>query len=59
MNMPDTDPLAVRRRDRAGTAGPTPASQHSPDDVYGFLTSFTSGVQRGLDEAHTRRRDDR
>jgi hypothetical protein len=24
----------------------------SADDVYGFLTSFTSGVQRGLDDAH-------
>lgn len=46
-NMPDPDPLVVRRRE------PTPApAQHSPTDVYGFLTSFTSGVQRGLDEAH-------
>jgi hypothetical protein len=24
--------------------------RRSPDDVYSFLTSFTAGVQRGLDE---------
>ncbi|HEY8527129.1 MAG TPA: ATP-binding protein, partial [Acidimicrobiales bacterium] len=47
-NLPDTDPLTVRRRERAAEA---PASPPSPDDVYGFLTNFTSGVQRGLDEA--------
>jgi signal transduction histidine kinase len=51
-NMPDTNPLAVRRRDRGAGAGPVPdAPQHSPNDVYGFLTSFTSGVQKGLDDA--------
>jgi hypothetical protein len=24
--------------------------RRSPDDVYSFLTSFTAGVRRGLDE---------
>jgi hypothetical protein len=28
-----------------------PAEQPSAGDVYGFLTSFTEGVQRGLDDA--------
>jgi hypothetical protein len=26
--------------------------RRSPDDVYSFLTSFTAGVQRGLDETN-------
>jgi hypothetical protein len=28
--------------------------RRSPDDVYSFLTSFTAGVQRGLDETNPR-----
>jgi hypothetical protein len=28
--------------------------RRSPDDVYSFLTSFTAGVQRGLDETKPR-----
>jgi hypothetical protein len=28
-----------------------PEQKRSADDVYGFLTSFTAGVQRGLDDA--------
>jgi hypothetical protein len=50
-----------------GADGPPPAGsaprrqapatsdgRRSPDDVYSFLTSFTAGVQRGLDEAQPR-----
>jgi signal transduction histidine kinase len=29
----------------------TPEQKRTADDVYGFLTSFTAGVQRGLDDA--------
>jgi signal transduction histidine kinase len=57
-HMPDTDPLTVRRRDRGDEPASEPPAQHSPDDVYGFLTNFTSGVQRGLDDAHAPGRDD-
>jgi signal transduction histidine kinase len=31
-----------------------PDGRRSPDDVYSFLTSFTAGVQRGLDETQPR-----
>jgi hypothetical protein len=31
-----------------------PDGRRSPDDVYSFLTSFTAGVQRGLDETKPR-----
>jgi hypothetical protein len=59
--MPSTDPLFVRRERLPGngpqparSAAPPPApaddGPRSPDDVYSFLTSFTAGVQRGLDE---------
>jgi hypothetical protein len=60
--MPTTDPTLVRRPRLAGdgpqparSAGPPPSpavadGRRSPDDVYSFLTSFTAGVQRGLDE---------
>jgi signal transduction histidine kinase len=64
--LPSTDPLQVRRA-RVGGDGPPaaePAPQRpappaadgrrSPDDVYSFLTSFTAGVQRGLDESQPR-----
>jgi hypothetical protein len=29
----------------------TPEQKRTADDVYSFLTSFTAGVQRGLDDA--------
>jgi hypothetical protein len=64
--MPTTDPTLVRRARLAGD-GPPPAhsapprqspvgtdGRRSPDDVYSFLTSFTAGVQRGLDETNPR-----
>jgi histidine kinase/DNA gyrase B/HSP90-like ATPase len=73
-HLPTTEPLLIRRDDRAGLAthGPdqdtrqhmgagdppgcitpdNPVGDHSSaQDVYGFLTNFTAGVQRGLDEA--------
>ena len=33
-----------------GGPGPAPGNGRA-DDVYSFLSSFTAGVQRGLDEA--------
>jgi hypothetical protein len=38
---------AARPRDRAQP----PQQTRSADDVYSFLTSFTAGVRRGLDDA--------
>jgi signal transduction histidine kinase len=65
--MPPTDPMLVRRArlpgngpQPAGSAAPPPSpaapddGRRSPDDVYSFLTSFTAGVQRGLDETKPR-----
>jgi signal transduction histidine kinase len=64
--MPTTDPTMVRRA-AAGVDSPQapgsvtrrpppaePDGRRSPDDVYSFLTSFTAGVQRGLDETKPR-----
>jgi hypothetical protein len=31
-----------------------PRQARSADDVYSFLTSFTAGVQRGLDDSQPR-----
>jgi hypothetical protein len=37
----------------------SPEQQRKADDVYSFLSSFSAGVQRGLDDAAPdRRRDD-
>ena len=64
--MPPTDPTLLRRAQAGGdgqpAAGPAPRrpsptasdGRRSPDDVYSFLTSFTAGVQRGLDETTPR-----
>jgi hypothetical protein len=65
--MPTTQPLSLRRGDRARaeqppapSPGPAPSGPpaappqpggNGPSDVYGFLSNFTAGVQRGLDEA--------
>jgi signal transduction histidine kinase len=62
--MPSTSPLAVRRAPgppapaqpeaAAQPASPrtrTSDQKQSADAVYSFLTSFTAGVQRGLDDA--------
>jgi signal transduction histidine kinase len=40
--VPQVAPQAPRR---------TPEQKRTADDVYSFLTSFTAGVQRGLDDA--------
>jgi signal transduction histidine kinase len=62
--MPTTSPHAVRRAP-TGPAAPSgqptgplrpPQAPPSADAVYSFLTSFTAGIQRGLDE--TRRGGD-
>ncbi|MGH9231214.1 MAG: hypothetical protein ACRD07_21225, partial [Acidimicrobiales bacterium] len=61
--MPTADPLSLRRATgehtvppgapaaRSGEAAEPPRQTRSADDVYSFLTSFTAGVQRGLDDA--------
>ncbi|HEX8804622.1 MAG TPA: hypothetical protein VF743_10520, partial [Acidimicrobiales bacterium] len=57
-NMPATQPHRITRGGDP-PVGALPSGQlHSPTDVYGFLTSFTSGVQRGLDEAQRRALDE-
>jgi hypothetical protein len=54
--MPAAQPLSLRRSDQAASAPPPAAAAQGGDDgaardVYGFLSSFSSGVQRGLDES--------
>ena len=63
--LPTTEPVRMRRPDRAqapassGAATPaprtaparTPEQRRQADDVYNFLSNFTAGVRRGLDEA--------
>jgi signal transduction histidine kinase len=55
--IPATDPLPLRRGTTARPAAATPRHQptrtdaSTSQDVYGFLTDFTAGRQRGLDEA--------
>jgi hypothetical protein len=61
--MPTTSPMSLRRttgEQPAATGGPAarprdraqpPQQTRSADDVYSFLTSFTAGVRRGLDDA--------
>ncbi len=60
--MPTTNPLSLRHttgEHPVAPAGPAAQSRdpaqprrqtRSADDVYSFLTSFTAGVQRGLDD---------
>jgi len=63
--MPSTEPLAVRRTGREAAPAPRSAVQPPPEvrrtanDVYSLLTSFTAGVQRGLDEAKAPPSDNR
>jgi signal transduction histidine kinase len=61
--MPTTSPMSLRRTTGehpvapGGPAAPPPDRAQPPrqtrsaDDVYSFLTSFTAGVQRGLDDS--------
>jgi hypothetical protein len=60
--LPNTTPMSLRRltgeHPEASPGGPpprprAPEQKRSADDVYGFLTSFTAGVQRGLDDARS------
>jgi hypothetical protein len=52
--LPSATPHAVRRPPAGPAPGAAPASPapvtRSADAVYSFLTSFSAGVQRGLDE---------
>ncbi|HLT68554.1 MAG TPA: hypothetical protein VKZ72_00225, partial [Acidimicrobiales bacterium] len=62
-NMPATQPLRMRRGGQqqgapaapaggAGTPPPRTAEQRrKADDVYNFLSQFTAGVQRGIEES--------
>jgi hypothetical protein len=65
--MPTTNPLSVHRTTgqhpvvpETAPEGPSrgpaepPRQSSSADDVYSFLTSFTAGVQRGLDDSQPR-----
>lgn len=65
--MPTTEPRVLRRT-RGGSERPRPRDEpgrrpvsapadtngdhRAADEVYSFLSSFTAGVQRGLDESH-------
>jgi hypothetical protein len=58
--LPNTQPVRMHRGPQDGVARPptanapvlrTPEQRRKADDVYSFLSSFTAGVQRGLDEA--------
>jgi hypothetical protein len=61
--MPTTSPTSLRRTTGEHPVAPgvpaappaergePPRQTRSADDVYSFLTSFTAGVQRGLDDA--------
>jgi hypothetical protein len=59
--LPTTEPRRVRRPtaetpavltgNGRGTAGRPAEQRQSADDVYSFLTNFTAGVQRGLDDS--------
>ncbi len=48
--LPAAQPVSLRRGDGAAEAAGPPADA-AARDVYGFLSSFSSGVRRGLDEA--------
>jgi signal transduction histidine kinase len=58
-NLPPTRPIAVRRgpAPAPGSNGNGSGSAHRPsaDDVYSFLSGFSDGVRRGLDDARRER----
>ncbi|HEX6568873.1 MAG TPA: nitrate- and nitrite sensing domain-containing protein [Acidimicrobiales bacterium] len=64
--IPTTEPVRMHRAPepsrpagRPTTPPPRTAEQRrAADDVYSFLSSFTAGVRRGLDESATRRGPD-
>jgi hypothetical protein len=58
--LPQTQPVRMHRGPDVGAPRPaapttpplrTPEQRRRADDVYSFLSSFTAGVQRGLNEA--------
>jgi signal transduction histidine kinase len=57
--MPATEPVRMHRGPDATPARPavpaeprrTPEQQRNADDVYSFLSAFTDGVRRGLDDS--------
>jgi HAMP domain-containing protein len=51
------DPGAVPAQPGAAPRVRTPEQRRRADDVYSFLSSFTAGVQRGLDDAGGGRSD--
>jgi signal transduction histidine kinase len=64
-HMPATEPLGVRHTPPASAphdpdqpppwVPPADQARHAAADVYTFLSSFTAGIQRGLDDARDRR----
>jgi hypothetical protein len=44
-------PAPAVERPPGRTPERTPEQRRAADDVYSFLTSFSAGVQRGLDES--------
>jgi signal transduction histidine kinase len=56
-NLPPTQPIAVRRGPAPVSNGNGSRSAHHPsaDDVYSFLSGFSDGVRRGLDDARRER----
>jgi signal transduction histidine kinase len=64
--LPNTQPVRMHRGPEPGAAPAqpgaaprvrTPEQRRRADDVYSFLSSFTAGVQRGLDDAGGGRSD--
>jgi hypothetical protein len=52
--LPDNGPQPARSAAPPPSAAAPDDGRRSPNDVYSFLTSFTAGVQRGLDETKRR-----
>jgi hypothetical protein len=50
------DPGADRPTNGYPAPERTPDQRRKADDVYGFLTSFTAGVRRGLEDQPAERR---
>jgi hypothetical protein len=55
--MPTTAPLSVRRSPDPAPSRPQTRSPRAADEVYGFLSKFTAGVQQGLEAVRTARGD--
>jgi hypothetical protein len=59
--FPASPPPSDRSRAGRASAPEVPATNgdhRAADEVYGFLSSFTAGVERGLDEARTQDDED-